>query len=451
MVNEKNPNTWQDWETDDWDKSQPAGFESWDESPWQSPFEKPFASQEWENSGWDAVDPLRQPAADDWNQSGWGKPSWEQSGWDQPGWDPPQPSPAPSNWQQQDSGWPTWQSDWDQPAGREERSTPAGTEHPRPQPVREQPPRRQAPAEPPMDDNMRALCAAVEGMQTTARVTGVDEKQLQALVHRVMIKPEYFWLDSRYSYRIQNGVAEVFFKLKYSNAPYLRRQLEQVTSQILAGMPRGGEYQRALYLHDWLCANVTYLKRGERTGQDIYEALCLRCCVCAGFSKAYAYLMQKVGIQCAVVEGDARGERHAWNRVVIGGNLYYTDVTWDRETSNRRCYEWFNLTSAQMLESHRPENPAEMPASTATADNYYRRNGLLLSTWDERQLVRILAKQKGDVLMVGFDRRQVYNKARQAMSQSDFFRLLEQAGHRCNHMRTNTTEGGWGITICLQE
>ena len=153
-------------------------------------------------SGWDAVDPLRQPAADDWNQSGWGKPSWEQSGWDQPGWDPPQPSPAPSNWQQQDSGWPTWQSDWDQPAGREERSTPAGTEHPRPQPVREQPPRRQAPAEPPMDDNMRALCAAVEGMQTTARVTGVDEKQLQALVHRVMIKPEYFWLDSRYSYRI---------------------------------------------------------------------------------------------------------------------------------------------------------------------------------------------------------------------------------------------------------
>ena len=58
MVNEKNPNTWQDWETDDWDKSQPAGFESWDESPWQSPFEKPFASGEWENSGWDAVDPL---------------------------------------------------------------------------------------------------------------------------------------------------------------------------------------------------------------------------------------------------------------------------------------------------------------------------------------------------------------------------------------------------------
>ena len=165
----------------------------------------------------------------------------------------------------------------------------------------------------------------------------------------------------------QNGTMsfEVFFKLKYSNAPYLRRQLEQVTSQILAGMPRGDEYQRALYLHDWLCANVTYLKRGERTGQDIYEALCLRCCVCAGFSKAYAYLMQKVGIQCAVVEGDARGERHAWNRVVIGGNLYYTDVTWDRETSNRRCYEWFNLTSAQMLESHRPENPAEMPASTA--------------------------------------------------------------------------------------
>lgn len=437
----RKPALWQSWETDDWEQKPSTGFEGWDQPSWQQPFAETDPGQSGQADGWNTVNPISSTPADDWEEGGgnqWG--SWEQPT------APVQPRESQNrNTRRSAGGFGLWEQvkSW----GEEKFSLPPIS---RPAPAQSVVP-RPAPVRSALTPHLQAICRAVEGMESTVRLAGVEEGELRALMRQVLKRPEYFWLDGHYSYRIQGGQTEVFLQWRYTDVVQRRRQLEQVTSQILARMPRGEEYRRALYLHDWLCDNITYLDRGRGTGRDIYEALCLRSCVCAGYAKAYSYLMKKAGVRCAVVEGTARGERHAWNRVVIGGNLYYTDVTWDGKEGNWRCYEWFNLTSAQMLESHHPDNPADMPVSTATADNFYRRGGLLLSAWDEGQLVRILARQKGNTLLVGFDRRQVYNKARERCNQSDFCQLLQRAGHPCRSWLIKSTKNGWGIALVLEE
>ena len=58
------------------------------------------------------------------------------------------------------------------------------------------------------------------------------------------------------------------------------------------------------------------------------------CAVCDGYSQAYVYLLEQVGIEAAVIVGvagntmeDAGG--HAWSVVNLGGDWYEVDSTWD--------------------------------------------------------------------------------------------------------------------------
>ena len=64
--------------------------------------------------------------------------------------------------------------------------------------------------------------------------------------------------------------------------------------------------------------------------QNLEGALLEGVTVCAGFSKALCYLLNKVGIECKFVAGKCNSEDsedHAWNLVNIDGELYYVDST----------------------------------------------------------------------------------------------------------------------------
>lgn len=55
-------------------------------------------------------------------------------------------------------------------------------------------------------------------------------------------------------------------------------------------------------------------------------------CVCDGYAKAYTYLLQQSGIISAQIIGYAGSESmglHAWNCILLDGEWYEVDVTWD--------------------------------------------------------------------------------------------------------------------------
>ena len=88
-------------------------------------------------------------------------------------------------------------------------------------------------------------------------------------------------------------------------------------------------------VHDYLVNNCSFDESLKKSNiYNLYGAIVNKEAVCEGYTKAFKYLMDKIGIECVVVIGKATNsenatERHAWNYVKINGNWYAIDVTWD--------------------------------------------------------------------------------------------------------------------------
>ena len=77
--------------------------------------------------------------------------------------------------------------------------------------------------------------------------------------------------------------------------------------------------------------DTTYSKPNTR---NIYGALISGEVVCEGYAKSFKYLLDKLGIPCILVSGEAvnsegKRENHMWNYVKINEIWYAVDVTWD--------------------------------------------------------------------------------------------------------------------------
>ena len=83
--------------------------------------------------------------------------------------------------------------------------------------------------------------------------------------------------------------------------------------------------------------------------QTAYSALVNRQTVCAGYARAFQYLLQQLGIPCYYCTGYA-GESHAWNIVSLDDGYYNVDVTWDDTEGGN--YDYFNKTDQDYAGTH---------------------------------------------------------------------------------------------------
>ncbi len=186
---------------------------------------------------------------------------------------------------------------------------------------------------------------------------------------------EIYYLDNSYGFQYNASNKVTAFLPKYVSLDAdetLQQALNSLFDQ--SGVTENmSDYEKALRLHDVLCAHVEY----DRTLvsdyiHTAYGALVNGLAVCDGYTKAYQLLLRKAGISSHEVTGDAGGG-HAWNLVKLDGEYYYTDVTWDDQSEV--YYAYFNLTKARMDEDHTLDIPAYgLPECTATAANYYSHN-----------------------------------------------------------------------------
>lgn len=79
------------------------------------------------------------------------------------------------------------------------------------------------------------------------------------------------------------------------------------------------DYDKALALHDVVCANLAYDDSQSREWiHTVYGAFVNKYAVCDGYSKAYQYLLNKAGIDSHIATGTGNGGSHAWNLVKLG-------------------------------------------------------------------------------------------------------------------------------------
>jgi len=134
-------------------------------------------------------------------------------------------------------------------------------------------------------------------------------------------------------------------------------------NDILAGCPKSGsDYKKAQYLHDELVNRITY-SYDYQLEQSAYSALVNGKAVCAGYARAYQYLLNQVGIDAWTVKGfgwnSQKGslEKHAWNLVWIDGKCVYTDVTWDDQGDP--IYAYFNRSFDVISRDHMTDSDTD--------------------------------------------------------------------------------------------
>ena len=113
-------------------------------------------------------------------------------------------------------------------------------------------------------------------------------------------------------------------------------------------------FEKELAIHDKIVEDVEY-NYNDLTGPYSQSILGVMVAdsgltVCAGYAKAFSFLLRYYGVPNYYVEGYGNGGRHAWNLVQLDdGKWYWNDVTWDDGTSDN---PYFNCPNRFFIKSH---------------------------------------------------------------------------------------------------
>ncbi|MBQ3099413.1 MAG: S-layer homology domain-containing protein [Clostridia bacterium] len=150
--------------------------------------------------------------------------------------------------------------------------------------------------------------------------------------------PECFHVDYHYLRFYPSQITNVIPVYNIDTAEYqdMFAEILAVKDKLLKdikGNDALGEVEKALLIHDRLALLCEYDYTYSTHRSDLYGALVNRTAVCQGYSVAYEYLLEEVGIDSYICSSDLLN--HAWNIVYINGIPYHVDVTWDD-------YAWYN-------------------------------------------------------------------------------------------------------------
>ena len=141
--------------------------------------------------------------------------------------------------------------------------------------------------------------------------------------------------------------------------------------------------------------------------------------VCGGYAKAMQYLLNRLGIECTYICGDTKEGYHAWNLLKLEGDYYYLDSTWGDSSNTDPAknkseidYDYFCITTSELLRDHTPDSSYPVPQCTATKCNYHVRNGLYFTECSLsrfRQAVERIVYGGGNYVSLKFSSEGVYD------------------------------------------
>lgn len=279
------------------------------------------------------------------------------------------------------------------------------------------------------------------------------DQELVASIHNLVCAdhPEIFW-TSGYTVHI-NKKGEQVVSLKLT----MKRIMEntEITvwqqtignylqvfneSQNQAGITEtSSDYDKIRFTFDYIVKNTEYLA-GVSNNQNICSVFGDGYSVCMGYARAMQYLLQYQGIESITVPGSTNGgvDNHAWNLVKADGEWYQLDVTWGDPSYDENSttandvinYAYFCVTDELISRTHTVNAAYETPACTATANNYFLKENLYFSVWDETQFQNALAKaldQNEEFLSIRFADEASYLQMKEILlNESDIFRYFSE-------------------------
>lgn len=212
------------------------------------------------------------------------------------------------------------------------------------------------------------------------------------------------------------------YTMSYEERMELQQQIDASVEELLAGISiSDSDYAKAKYVFEILIQNVDYESSIENN-QNIISVFLNRATVCQGYACATQYLLRLLGIQSAIVTGNANGEAHAWNLVRLDGEYYYMDTTWGNsryfddgsQMAKYVNYSYLAVTSEEISRTHILDNSFALPECTSMTDNYFVQEGRYFTEFNPDAIGAILAdvwNAGGMDVAIKFSSPDLYNQA----------------------------------------
>lgn len=217
--------------------------------------------------------------------------------------------------------------------------------------------------------------------------------------------PEFFWIGSNIEVSEATLSGKVVsYRVSVTVPPeereQMQRELEATADAIIASIPEGAsDYEKIKYVYEYII-NTTDYATDSPYDQNIQSALLYHRSVCAGYARAFQYILHRMGLFCTYITGQAtEGGDHAWNIVRMGDQYYNVDVTWGDpvflgdtrgDALHEMNYNYLCCTDMELSATHVPEISVPLPSCTDDSYNYYRLNGMYYDSFDYDRIYQAL-------------------------------------------------------------
>lgn len=278
------------------------------------------------------------------------------------------------------------------------------------------------------------ILSSLLGLEKETTLSTKDKNQIEKAFACVMLDhPEIFYVDGyKYTeYSRDGAVDRIIFKGNYLYTVHeiesRKARIEEKADAILAGVPdTDDEYEKVKYIYETIIQNTEYDTTAE-DNQNICSVFLNGASVCQGYAKSVQYLLRRMGMHAGLVVGTVRGgDGHAWNLVEVNGAWYYLDATWgdayylfeqeDTDLQPKTAstnYDYFCVTTEQMAKTHVTDMPVALPKCTSVTDNYYVREGLYFTEYDEMRIQELFTqavRNEKETVTIKCADEQVYQK-----------------------------------------
>lgn len=248
-------------------------------------------------------------------------------------------------------------------------------------------------------------------------VMEIDVDNLKSVFIAVLYdNPQIFWVDNDYKY-VENHKSVLFtpnYRYTEKDAQEKAFQLNNKVNEIVSYVNTlGTDYDKELYIHDYICENTVYDESLiQSNGDSAYDSLIQGKAICEGYSRAVQILLDAVDIDNYLVVGDgeSNGEKepHMWNIVEIENLKYHLDATWDDSGVDESIvYFYFNVSDEIIQKDHFNIEPANQLCISDSAYYYVVENSYIYNYKDFSEHIdrsaEILKKDKNSVEFVFYN------------------------------------------------